>query len=423
MLRDVLRDVIGKRVLLLQGPNGPFFMRFAADLRQRGSSVTKVNFNSGDDLFYWGGDLVRFNQPMDAWPGFCAELMSDRCIDVIVVYGDQRPIHRAAIAAARERSASIYVLEEGYLRPDYVTVEREGANAHSPLPRDPEHYRSAELPDPPEARPMGNTFRPHAWLTAAHSTAFTWLSFRYPHYRHHRDINCFKEAFFWTRAGVRKLVYERRERGVLERLTRAGAAPFYLVPLQVYCDAQLGHSRYDSMESFVEEVIATFAAHAPRDACLVVKHHPHDRGYTDYGPQLRDLARRHGLGDRVIYVHDLHLPTLLKAASGVVTMNSTVGLSALYHGTPVKVLGDAVYDFDGLTHQRPLAEFFVDPDPVDGQLVARFIRYLRHHNQVNGSFYKRAPGFTRSGLDPAVFGELSLTSRRLRRASRSRGSC
>ncbi len=402
----MLRDVIGKRVLLLQGPNGPFFMRFAADLRQRGCTVTKVNFNSGDDLFYWGGDLVRFNQPMDAWPDFCAALMADRRIEVIFVYGDQRPIHRTAIARARERGAGVYVLEEGYLRPDYVTVERDGANAHSPLPRDAAHYRQAELPELPAVRPMGNTFRPHAWLTAAHSTAFTWFSFRYPHYRHHRDINCFKEAFFWTRAGVRKLVYERRERGTLEHITAPGGPPFWLVPLQVYCDAQLGHSRYDSMEAFVEEVVAAFATHAPREARLVIKHHPHDRGYTDYGPLLAELSRAHRLGDRVIYVHDLHLPTLLKAARGVVTMNSTVGLSALYHGTPVKVLGEAVYDFEGMTYQGALGAFFVDPGEVDAPLVARFIRYLRHHNQVNGSFYRRAPGFTRSGLDPMVFGEL-----------------
>lgn len=403
----MLGEVVGRRVLLLQGPNGPFFMRFAEDLRDRGSTVTKVNFNSGDDLFYWGGDLVRFNQPMAEWPSFCRSLMTGRRIDAVFVYGDQRPIHREAIAIARELGVLVYVLEEGYLRPDYVTVERDGANANSRMPRDPEFYRraTAELPELPPPVLVGNTFRPHGWLTAFHATIFTWFSFRYPHYEHHRDINAYKQAFYWTRAAVRKLVYERRERGMLERLTGEGAAPFFLLPLQVYCDAQLSHSRYASMADLIEDVVGTFAQHARDGDALVIKHHPHDRGYTDYAPLIDDLARRHGLTGRVDYLHDLHLPTLLKHARGVITMNSTVGLSALYHGAPVKVLGDAVYDIAGLAAQKPLSEFLHDPGVVDDETVQSFIRFLREHNQVNGSFYKRTAGFTRCGLDPALFGE------------------
>src|SRR5207253_3330067 len=40
----------GKRVLLLQGPVGPFFRRLAARLRAAGAEVHKVNFNGGDGL-------------------------------------------------------------------------------------------------------------------------------------------------------------------------------------------------------------------------------------------------------------------------------------------------------------------------------------------------------------------------------------
>lgn len=403
----MLREVLGKRVLLLQGPNGPFFWRFAADLRERGCTVTKVNFNSGDDLFYWGGDLVRFREKMRDWPAFCRELMEDRGIEIVFLYGDQRPIHQVAQAIADERAIPVFVLEEGYLRPDHVTIERGGANANSSLSKDADFYRRAarELPEPPPAVRMGNTFRAHGWLTAFHATIFTWLSYRYPHYEHHRDINAYKQAFFWTRAGFRKYVYEHRERGMLERLTADDARPFFLVPLQVYCDAQLQHSSFSSMSHLVEDVIGDFAAHAPVDTSLVFKHHPHDRGYTDYGPLIAELTARHRLEDRVVYVHDLHLPTLLKRARGVITMNSTVGLSALYHGAPVKVLGEAVYDMAGLTAQCPLSDFWSDPGTVDKALVADFMRYLRATNQVNGSFYWRAPGFTRSGLDPAAFGD------------------
>jgi len=401
----MLREVLNKRVLLLQGPNGPFFMRFAAALQGRGCTVTKVNFNSGDDLFYWGGDLVRFRQPMQAWPDFVRELMVDRQTEVVFAYGDQRPIHRQAIAVARQLGVTVFALEEGYLRPDHVTFERDGANANSRLPKDPAFYRraTAELPEPTPPTPVGSTFGAHACWTTFHAVAFTFLWFRYPSYQHHRDINAFKQAFFWLRAGYRKLRYQQLEHGTLERITGRGAPPFFLLPLQVYCDSQLQHSKYANMGELITEVVATFAAHAPTDNRLVLKHHPHDRGYTDYTAMIDDLTRRHGLGGRIDYVHDIHLPTLLKNARGVITMNSTVGLSALYHGAPLKVLGEAVYDFEGLTCQEPLADFLRHPGAVDDEQVNCFIRYLRATNQINGSFYRRTRGFDSCGLAPAAF--------------------
>jgi len=401
----MLRDVIGKRVLLLQGPNGPFFMRFAAELRARGSEVTKVNFNSGDDLFYWGPERVRFNAPMTQWPDFLTRLVEQRGIEVVFVYGDQRPIHRQAKRVADALGLEFYALEEGYLRPDHVTIEPEGANANSPLPRDPDFYRraAAVLPELPSPRAMGNTFRPHAWLTTFNAVAFTFLGYRYPDYEHHRDINAFKQAFWWTRAGYRKLKYERLERNALSDLTGPGAPPFFVVPLQVYVDSQLQHSDYASVAAMIEDVVDHFAAHARPSDRIVLKHHPHDRGYTDYTRHMERLRRHHRLGDRLVYVHDTHLPTLLKHCRGVVTMNSTVGLSALYHGAPVKVLGRAVYDIPEMTSQASLAEFLQDPGKVDEALVEAFFRYLRHQSQINGSFYKRIPGFLACGLDPVVF--------------------
>ena len=120
---------------------------------------------------------------------------------------------------------------------------------------------------------------------------------------------------------------------------------------------------------------------------------------------LRELGRRYGCADRLIYVHDLHLPTLLKHARGVVTMNSTVGTSALFHRAPVKVMGRAIYDIPGLTTQAPLDQFFQSPDQVDHELYEQFMRWLRANNQVNGSFYKRVRAIgTVSGLDATTFG-------------------
>lgn len=411
----MLRDLAGKRVLLLQGPNGPFFRRFADDLRARGCQVTKVNFNAGDGLFFRGGrgaDVVRFTGRLDQWPELLRALLVERRIERVFLFGDQKPIHRAATKVCKELGVDFWALEEGYLRPDWVTIEKGGVNGNSSLPRDPEFYRraTANLPELAPPRPLGNTFYHHMWWAIWNAVACTLFFWRYPHYRHHRQINCWLQAMQWGRGAFRKVWYRWKERKVTPRLVGEYRGRFFLLPLQVYCDAQLQHSSYETMEDFVEDVVTQFARHAPPDMLLVVKHHPHDRAYRDYTRYLRDLAARHGLIDRLIYVHDLHLPTLLKAARGVVTMNSTVGTSALFHHTPTKVMGKAVYDIPGLTCQRPLAEFLRDPGTVDNDLLVAFTRWLREDNQINGSFYKlnRRLG-TRCGLDAAAFAPVPPT--------------
>ena len=166
---------------------------------------------------------------------------------------------------------------------------------------------------------------------------------------------------------------------------------FFLVPLQISGDSQvMQHSSYASVADFICRVVESFAANAPQGTTLVIKHHPLDRGYHDYGDLVIDLAARHGLQSRLLYIHDQHLPTLFDHMLGAVVINSTVGLSALSHGAPVKTCGLAIYDIQGLTYQKSLAEFWGEaqdfrPDP---ELFARFRAYVIDHTQIPGSFYK-----------------------------------
>ena len=60
-------SLLGKKVLLLQGPVGPFFHGLAQDLRAVGAEVHKVNFNGGDKLFYWR-DAHSFKGKLEQWP-------------------------------------------------------------------------------------------------------------------------------------------------------------------------------------------------------------------------------------------------------------------------------------------------------------------------------------------------------------------
>jgi len=386
----------GKRVLLLQGPMGPFFWRLRKDLEAAGADVHKVNLCAGDQFFY-PRKAHAFRGTLEGWPQFLTDLIATHRFDAVMLFGDCRPYHIIVPHVLRFLKVQIYVFEEGYLRPDFLTIERGGVNNFSSLPRDASFYRRYE-PSPEEAPAPGHAPHSFFWwavfaiVYAVANFAFAW---RYPRYQHHRPLNPFHQGFLWARSAWRKLWFRFRERNILHALNEEKSGRYFLVPLQVHTDSQLlVHSRFITITEFIELVLRSFAEYAEPDQCIVFKHHPMDRGHVDYGRVLKRLAEKYQLEGRVIYVHDLHLPTLLDHARGTVVINSTVGLSSVLHKTPVCVLGDSVYDLPGLTHQGSLDGFWNDPGVVDYPLFQRFRAWLLAHNQANGSFHQRLPGST-----------------------------
>jgi capsule polysaccharide modification protein KpsS len=381
--------LVGRRLLLLQGPAGPFFRRLGRLLEARGASVTKVNFNAGDDLFYRGGQIVRFRGRSDRWPDFFRELAQRREIEAVVMFGDLRPLHRAAVLVSRELGLQVFVVDEGYLRPDFVTLERGGVLGRSSMPKDPDYYRALEPSPLPEPRRVGDVMTPAALYTIAYAVTHAAFGWRYPHYRHHRDIRLAPQTLCWVRGGLRRVVHSLRDRRIDARIASGFFPPFFLVPLQVHLDAAVKDSDFSDIEDFIEVVVRSFAEHAPADSLLLVKDHPMGRPYRNYSEPIARLRERFELGERLLYVDVIHLPTALRNAAGTVVINSTVGLSSLHHGTPVKCLGRAVYDMPCLTFQGTLDAFWKQPGDVDADLYERFRWWLRTENQINGSVWKR----------------------------------
>jgi capsule polysaccharide modification protein KpsS len=384
-----MAELTGRHFLLLQGPAGPFFARVARQLRAAGARVTKVNFNSGEDVYYRGPEVVRFRGSREEWPAFFEQLVTERGVDGVILFGDCRPLHRAAVARAEQLGVELFVFEEGYLRPDFVTLERGGVNGHSRIPREPEAFGEVEPKREPQRPPITHAFFKSVVHTIVYATATAAARQRYPEYRHHRDIRPFVQAGLWLRGAARRALHTVRDRELTRLLEERRFGPYFFVPLQVHLDSQLGHSSYASIDDFIREVVATFARHAPADHSLVIKLHPMDRAYRDYGELVEELRREHQLGERLRYADVINLPAALRGARGTVVINSTVGLSSLTHGTPVKCMGRAVYDVPGLTHQGPLAEFFQAPAPVDRALYKRFRQWLLDHNQLRGSVWSK----------------------------------
>jgi capsular polysaccharide export protein len=390
MMNAGLEIAKDKRVLLLQGPIGPFFFRLARDLQKLGATVSKIDFNGGDWLFSPKGS-IQFRGDISEWPKFLEQVLVEHQIELVLLFGDCRPIHRIAHRIAHSRGLIIGVFEEGYIRPDYITFELFGVNAHSQIPRNPQLYLDQPETDIVECARVGNSLW-HAvvWGMLYYESSILLRSF-YRKYQHHRPLK-FSESWPWLRSIWRKQFYKLKEKNIQEKLTQHFSNQYFLIPLQVHNDAQLHvHSTFASVESFISDVFSSFVKHAPDNTHLVIKHHPLDRGYHDYASFITQLTRQHKLEERVWYIHDQHLPTLLEHARGVVLINSTVGLSALHHSTPTKTCGSAIYNMKGLTFQGSLDEFWMqaEHEKVDAELYKKFRHYLIKNTQINGNFYRR----------------------------------
>jgi capsular polysaccharide export protein len=393
-----IKAFAGRRVLLLQGPVGPFFKRFAKDLTDVGCEVHKINFNAGDWLFYPGG--IPYRGKMEDWPSWFENQLRVLRIELVFLFGDCRPIHQPAHEVAKRLGVEVSVFEEGYLRPDFITLERDGVNANSPMTRQPEDYLA--VPNRIlTVRPMPSGFWVMVWWGFNYFLFGGMGRWLYPHYQHHRPLKL-RECLPWILSPLRKAWYKWRQRGLQNMLAGPWGKMFYFVPLQVHNDAQvLTHADVGGMEGFIASTIASFANHAEADNRLVFKHHPMDRGYRNYTRLIRDLAQSHGCADRVLYIHDQHTPTLIRACRGVIVVNSTVGLTAVGMGCPTKAVGEAVWDMPGLTYQGSLDKFWTEAESAvpNKVLHRKFKSELIARTQINGNFYKQlAPELSATGL-------------------------
>ena len=380
--------------LFLQGPDGVFFRKLGEKLKSLGHEVIRVN-TTGGDFFDWPWpNAVSYRGRHVNWPAWIAKLMRERGVTDIFMLSEWRPRHIETADLAKNMGIQVHVFEEGYLRPYFITLERDGVNGASPLPRDAKTILdlAAALPEPKPPLPLPSHFNNLARRTIYSLVARYALWPFWPFSKTHRPISGFSEYVLgWL---PRLPGIPKRRRLARERLgdLYASGKPFFLFPLQIDADAQI--RRYSPFSSGMPEgicrVLTSFAAHAPQNCVLLIKNHPLDYGLINYGKYIDSMRQALNLGDRVIYVEDGDGDAMTRASLGLVTLNSTMGFTALQTGKPVYYLGRSIASFAGLGAALPavrLEDFWKDPVGPEPALLAAFLKLVRHQALINGDFH------------------------------------
>ncbi len=475
------------RPVLLQGPVGGYFTFLMKELILNHKTPFKINFNGGDDYFCHKKHLdnyphiYSYYDSFDKFSHYFHDFIVQHKIDAIILFGDCRPFHVVAKKIAKLINIPVFVFEEGYIRPNYVTIEKNGVNAFSDLKENlleeleeyanyfydenffienekkfflehiqmnidglieeyfDDYHKNHLILSQIEYHQMSSNalimnhstlsllnqdmIKPHIeekinikkkiknpeevfikskkhqmehFHTLKNITSLAmayWYNMfiskkLYHYYQHHKDNNIVKSSKNWILAYSRKKKYKIKEKPILDLLTSKLNKKYFLICLQVYNDSQIiQHSDYKNNKQFIFETLTSFSKYANQEDNIVLKQHPLDIAYHDYARYIKKLSKNLGIEQRVHYVHDIHLPTLLKSSKGMVTINSTTTLSSLYHQIPTKIMGRCFYDIEGLTSQKNLNEFWLSDEKVNYMLFKIFRSFLIFKNQVEGSFY------------------------------------
>lgn len=379
------------RVLLLQGPVGPFFGRLQDVMDDNGWTTARILFNGGDRTFHGKGKDVPYTGRPTDWPTWVERFLADFAPDMVVLFGDQRPIHQTAIAIIARAGIQVMSFEEGYLRPDYITLEPDSNNALSPLRRAVGTGVSLYLPPTPD--PMRNNgFSSVAIMATRYFIAMTLGKLRFSYYRHHRPRGLLSEAFMWNRNAVRKWTHRVGNLQAIHHIIENLDNKYFIVALQVHDDLQLRcHGNGWTIEKLVEATIASFAKYGLPDNHLVIKGHPLDRGHSNTRENVRKLAKLFQIPDRVHYIDDGSLGLLTRHSRGMVTINSTSAITSFGSGRPVFAFGSSFFEAltaNGANQTLDALSRFWRVTPVfDVEKWQKFRALMIEQSQINGSFY------------------------------------
>ncbi|MDF7826611.1 hypothetical protein P4B35_21450 [Pontiellaceae bacterium B12227] len=379
---------------MLQGPVGPFFKHLQEYLKNSGYDVWRISFNAADRFCSQKDGRISFYGDSSDWKNWFTDFITTADIDFVVLFGSEREIHRIARSVASEYGIRVIALEEGYIRPGFITVEDDGNNAHSPLARrlpvddldiQPDDGRKVEDFHAGGAKVL------HSMIYYALRNLFTYGKQRK---LYHRQLSLIAEVFCWGRSFWRQMNGQVRNFTTIQHLLEHYDRDYFLVPLQVDTDCQLkefalGWSQVD----LISRTLKSFAKCGPDGKRLVFKVHPLARGHSNYQDFIEETARAYGVSDRVDVLDTGSLGLLTRHSAGMITINSTSGFSAIYHGIPLLVIGDALYahpelatcgegkpDFDSFWYRGAVA------DDVTRRL---YLGWIKREALMIGDFYAK----------------------------------
>ena len=380
---------------MLQGPIGPFFAEMYKALSRQGFSVTRFTFNAGDRLFAKHEDCTCFAGDLAEWEEVFRTEVTQSWPEAVILFGANRPIHKVARRIAKEYGVSVICLEEGYLRSGYVTCELGGNNQHSPLTKwsycAESRARMNTPTQPKQPAPVSSSFRIQCcWGALYYLIRDVFSGPEEENLFHRAKERPLPLAWSWAKHMCRRSLAHIADAQAIQRLYRNPG--YVLVPLQVSHDSQIKTAaRGWNTRKLIRSCLEAHA-YEPDKQQVVFKLHPLERAGPRLKRQILQLAKQLGLPPGSVQVVAAgQMGKLASKASGMIVINSTSAFSALHHGIPVLVMGDAIFRHASIvtTGETPadIKAFFKMRYAKRQDQINAFIADLKMQSLIPGDFY------------------------------------
>lgn len=306
---------------------------------------------------------------------FLREYLIKHKIELVAMHNDLRWQHALAIKICKELRVQYLITERGIFRPDTTTIEFEGVNGYSSLPKDKEFYKSHEIKE----KKLRN-YKVSKITNLQVNMRFVFFIllnklgriFGLNSSVKNRGYSLVKYAELFIKQKFGKKISQD-----IKLPTK-----YIFAPLQVNTDTQLLiHSDFKDMQEFISLVEREFYS-LKSNIGLVFKIHPMEKGIVEYKFDSRSL------------VVDSDTNELVKNSECVVTINSTVGFEAIENHKKVLVLGEAFFKIDGMaicsskkSFRDDLTRVFDGSVELDDEAIEAFVKYLKYEYQVNGNLF------------------------------------
>ena len=380
-----------RNFVFLQGMPCLFFSQLGAELVARGHKAARIFLCFGDAFFWRKLPGESYRGSLAAWPAYFERYVLRNGITDLVLLGEQRKYHREAIIIAQKLGIRVTATDYGYLRPDWITLERDGMGGNSRFPKNPNQIRQhgSTLASPDFVRRHHDSDLRMAIGDLIYSFGNLLFSPFYPRYK--RSDERPHPIIYFPAEGLRLLTQKRRNESATRRFKQIASSgtPYFVFPMQLEHDFQIiAYSPFRQLDDVLESVIRSFAQ-VTGDAILIIKSHPWDTGLKDWRKRIEHIAAHNRIAHRVVFLDGGNLDEMMAESKGVVTVNSTSGIKALQQGRPVKTLGQAIYDIEGLTHQSPLDDFWKAPCPPESGFVDNFVALVAATIQIRGTHFTK----------------------------------
>lgn len=381
--------MLKRNFIFLQGMPCAFFSQLAKELMARGHTVARIFLCFGDKIFWRGLPGTSFRGGLSAWPSYFEDYVLRHRITDLILLGEQRKYHREAVIVAQKLGIRVTVTDYGYLRPDWITLERDGMGGDSRFPKNPAiiHLYAKGLAVPDFTRRYYDSDLNMAIGDLIYSFSNILFSLFYPCYK--RSDERPHPIIYFPAEGIRLLTQSHRNKEAMDQFQKIqnSGKRYFVFPMQLEHDFQIiAYSQFHSLDHVLKEVIGSFAR-ATSEVVLLIKSHPWDTGFKNWRKRIARIAASNQVEQRVIFLDGGDLDAMMAGSLGVITVNSTSGIKALQQGRPVKVLGQAIYDIAGLTSQRSLDEFWNTPTMPDVALVKKFSTLVAATIQIRGTHF------------------------------------